>query len=259
VTTTTPVTGRLRSRRALVSGGASGIGLATVRRLAAEGAAVVLTDARADGVAEASAACDVAGLVMDVTDPEAVARAVDAAAERLDGLDLVVTCAGVVRVGATHETTLDDWHTVIGVNLTGTFLVLRATLPHLLATGGGTVVTIGSVASVVAAGRTSSYDASKGGVLQLTRAVAVEYCEQGVRANCVLPGVVATGLAANSSSLHGPMVAPTAPSTASRLRIPVERRADPAEIASVVAFLSSDDASFMTGAAVPVDGGYTAI
>jgi NAD(P)-dependent dehydrogenase (short-subunit alcohol dehydrogenase family) len=148
------------------------------------------------------------------------------------------------------------------------FITLKHALDHLtadhLATdhpttgGGGVIVTIGSVASLVAAGTSASYDASKGGVLQLTRAIAAEYADRNIRANCVCPGLVRTSLAENSQRLYG------APGTRaeppfSRARRPVERPADPAEIASVVAFLCSAGSSFMTGAAVPVDGGYTAV
>jgi NAD(P)-dependent dehydrogenase (short-subunit alcohol dehydrogenase family) len=144
------------------------------------------------------------------------------------------------------------------VNLTGVFLTLKHTLGFLVASGGGTVVTVGSVASLVAAGSASSYDASKGGVLQLTRAVAAEYVDRNIRANCVCPGLVATSLSENSQSLYGP-AGSAGDAPFARIRRPIERYADPAEIAAVVAFLCSDDSSFMTGAAVPVDGWYTAI
>jgi NAD(P)-dependent dehydrogenase (short-subunit alcohol dehydrogenase family) len=112
---------------------------------------------------------------------------------------------------------------------------------------------------MVAAGRTCAYDASKGGVLQLTRAIAVEYADRRIRANCVLPGIVRTPLAANSVALHGEMAGDPSKLVANRTRVPMERAAEPAEIASVAAFLASDDASFITGAAITVDGGYTAI
>lgn len=147
---------------------------------------------------------------------------------------------------------------MIRVNLTGVFLTLKHTLELLVAGGGGSIVTIGSVASLVAAGSSSSYDAATGGVLQLTRAVAAEYVDRNIRANCVCPGVVATSLSANSRALHGPAAA-AGDSPFTRIRRPIERYADPSEIATVLAFPCSTGASFMTGAAVPVDGGYTAI
>ena len=155
---------------------------------------------------------------------------------------------------------LADWQLVISVNLTGVFLVVKHSLAHLLDAGGGAIVTVGSTASLVAAGRTASYDASKGGVLQFTRAVAVEYVDQGIRANCVCPGVVSTDLAAHSRALDAPLeTGDGVPGPSGRLRVPMSRAADPSEIAAVVAFLCSDEASFLTGAAIPVDGGYTAI
>ena len=254
---------RLDGRRALVTGAGSGIGAACARRLAADGAAVALLDVRADAVAAVAEELRAAGaralaFECDVADEASVASTVNAAARALCGLDTVVAAAGIARPSRTHELSLADWRAVLDVNLTGVFLTLQQSLVHLI-DGGGTIVTIGSVASLVAAGSAASYDASKGGVLQLTRAVAAEYVDDGIRANCVCPGVVETALAANSVALHGPATSVVEAAISARIRRPIERRADPAEIASVVAFLCSDDSSFMTGAAVPVDGGYTAI
>ena len=130
-------------------------------------------------------------LAVDVGDEASVADAVAATVAELGAIDTVVASAGIALAGTTDSLTLEEWETVIRINLTGTFLTLKHTLPHLCASGRGAIVTIGSVASIVAAGRVSSYDASKGGVLQLTRAVAVEYADRGVRANCVCPGVTA--------------------------------------------------------------------
>jgi NAD(P)-dependent dehydrogenase (short-subunit alcohol dehydrogenase family) len=252
---------RLKGRRALITGAASGIGLATARRLLAEGARVVMSDVRQDALDDAMRTLtgEVSAWPCDVGDEQSVARCADEASRDMGGLDTVVHCAGIVRSGSTHEVTLQEWETIIRVNLTGTFLVLKHTIPCLLANGHGAIVTIGSVASIVAAGRTTGYDASKGGVLQLTRGVAVEYAESGIRANCILPGVVRTSLAASSIAIHGAMDMDASSKPAARVRVPIERSAHPDEIAAVAAFLASDDASFMTGAAVPVDGGYTAI
>jgi NAD(P)-dependent dehydrogenase (short-subunit alcohol dehydrogenase family) len=255
----------LLGRRAVVTGGASGIGLASATRLADEGAAVAVLDLRAHAAVEAAERIAARGglaiaVECDVSDEASVQDAVRRAATWMGGVDALVACAGIARAAETHLSSLHEWETTIAVNLTGVFLSVKHCLPSMIDNGGGTIVTIGSVASLVAAGSSAAYDASKGGVLQLTRNVAAEYASRGIRANCVCAGIVATSLHDHSVGLYGPPGSDEplrGPS--SRVSPPLGRAAEPHEIAAVVSFLCSDDSSFMTGAAVPVDGGYSAI
>jgi NAD(P)-dependent dehydrogenase (short-subunit alcohol dehydrogenase family) len=255
---------RQAEKTALVTGAGGGIGRSTALRLAKEGSDVVVLDVRADAAEKVAAEVAEAGgqslgLRCDVGDESSVEAAVSAAVQRFGRLNTIVACAGIALDGATDALSLAEWELVLRINLTGTFLILKHTLPHLVAAGGGSIVTVGSVASLVAAGRASSYDASKGGVLQLTRAVAVEYADRNVRANCLCPGVTATDLGRNSQAVGRSGAGGEPASRPLRVDVPISRRADPAEMAGVIAFLCSDDASFVTGAAIAADGGYTAV
>lgn len=256
---------RLEGGRALVTGAASGIGAATVRRLAQEGAVVLACDLRGDAVREMAATLvkegyRIVAISCDITKEDDVVAACDLAAAEFGGLDIVVANAGRALPGRTHETPIEHWKAVIDVNLTGTFLTLKHGIRQLLASMGGSIVTIGSVSSVVVATGTSgaSYKASKGGVLQLTRAVADEYAHNNIRANCVCPGGVDTELGQNNRRFEEQFDL-LAGTLVERGQTPLGRRAAPEEIASVVAFLVSADASFVTGAAIMADGGYTAL
>jgi NAD(P)-dependent dehydrogenase (short-subunit alcohol dehydrogenase family) len=256
---------RFEGRKVLITGAGSGIGRATALRLATEGASIAALDVRreaADRIASevAQLGAMAIGLTCDVGEEPSVVAAISAVVERFGGLDTVVASAGITLDGATESVTLSEWNVVMRVNLTGVFLTVKHALPHLCAAGAGAIVTIGSVASLVAAGRAASYDASKGAVLQFTRAIAVEYADRGIRANCVCPGVVATDLAAHSQGIGRPDSLTSRPAPRPlRVSVPMNRVADPTEISGVVAFLCSDDASFVTGAAIAADGGYTAI
>lgn len=260
---------RLVGRRAFITGGASGIGRGAAVRLAAEGAAVAIADKRADKAAEAVQEVEKAGgtaiaCEVDVSDEESVRAGVARAAEAFGGLDAVFANAGTAGAGWIHETELEDWEAVLRVNLTGVFLTAKHTLPHLIEAGGGSIVTTGSVAAkvIAAGGSAASYAASKGGVLQLTRQIAVDYGKDNIRANCLCPGGVKTDLGLHSREDgrgHATPVPEGGRLPRQQMRTPIARASEPSEQAAVVAFLISDDASFMTGTAVLVDGGYTAI
>ncbi|GIU84186.1 MAG: dihydroanticapsin 7-dehydrogenase [Acidimicrobiales bacterium] len=257
----------LSGARVVITGGGSGIGRASAVLSARLGAKVSLIDIRPALLREAAELVRAAGgevweFEADVAHEDRVTRAIEEAADRMGGIDGVVVCAGVATEGRLHDLTLHDWNLVISVNLTGAFLTIRAALPHMIEAGGGSVVTIGSVSSVVigSGGSAASYMASKGGLLQLTRAVAVEYARWGIRANCVCPAGVRTNMGRHSGELAAITTTRSEHDPPSfRIEPPIAGPADPEDVASVVAFLLSSASSFMTGSAVMVDGGYTAI
>ncbi|MSP17156.1 MAG: SDR family oxidoreductase [Myxococcales bacterium] len=229
---------RFENKVALVTGAASGIGKATAARLAEEGATVATID-----ITEG------ADFRCDISDEAEVAATVTAILARFDRLDVVCNVAGVLRADHTHELSLENWNRIIRVNLTGTFLMCRATLPHLVKTKGNLVNT-SSTAALGSHPWMAAYAASKGGILSMTRSIAVEYAKQGVRANCVCPGGVATPLHAQFRMPRG--ADPELLRGALPLTMPY---AGPEHAASVIAFLASDDARYINGVEIRADGG----
>jgi NAD(P)-dependent dehydrogenase (short-subunit alcohol dehydrogenase family) len=243
---------RLDGRRALVTGGASGIGEATCRALTAAGATVTIVDvqrARADALAAQLPGATV--MVFDIAD-EASANT---ALAKVQPLDILINNAGISLVGSIEETAAADFDRLYRVNVTGTYLVTRALLPELLASG-GTVVNIGSVAGLVGLKRRFAYCATKGAVVAMTRQLAVEYAGR-VRVNCICPGTVDTpfveGYLEKYHSHEKEKVRAEL-----NLRQPMGRLGRPEEIANLVLYLCSDEAAFVTGSVVTIDGGWTA-
>jgi NAD(P)-dependent dehydrogenase (short-subunit alcohol dehydrogenase family) len=243
---------RLSGRVAVVTGGASGIGLASVRRLASEGARVVVADLNAD--AGKRTAEEVSGLFVatDVTDPDAVERLFATAHREYGSVDIAFNNAGISPPDddSILDTGLDAWRRVQEVNLTSVYLCCKAAIPYMRAQGKGSIINTASFVAVMGAATSQiSYSASKGGVLSMSRELGVQFAREGIRVNALCPGPVNTPLLQE-------LFAKDAERAQRRLvHVPMGRFAEPAEIAAAVAFLASDDSSFITASTFLVDGG----
>jgi NAD(P)-dependent dehydrogenase (short-subunit alcohol dehydrogenase family) len=235
--------GTFAGARAIVTGGLSGIGAATASLLAAHGAAVAVLDLGSD-----------ADVVVDVRDAEAVAAAVAAAGERLGGpADVLVASAGIYRIAPFLDLEPAEWDDVLAINLRGVFLTGRAFARALVAAGRpGAIVNLASTAALVgdADEPGAHYNASKAGVVSLTRQMAIELAPHGIRVNCVCPGVIDTPMLRLMDD-------PAAGRRYLRESVPLRRLGTAAEVAATIAFLASDEAAYITGAALPIDGGST--
>jgi meso-butanediol dehydrogenase / (S,S)-butanediol dehydrogenase / diacetyl reductase len=252
---------RLEGKVAIVTGGGTGIGAAIARRFAAEGASVVVTGRRAEPIQEVAAETGGVAVAGDASDPAHVAHAVGVALDQFGGLDVVVANAGVGFGGGVGDVTDEHWRRTVEVNLTAPMLLVRAALPALIDRGAGSIVLVSSISAFVSPPDGAAYDASKSALLGLTRSLAVDYGPLGIRANAVCPGWVRTPMADQSMDELG-ATRGVHREEAYRIateNIPLRRAADPEEIGACCLFLASDDASFVTGAALVVDGGTTAV
>jgi NAD(P)-dependent dehydrogenase (short-subunit alcohol dehydrogenase family) len=253
-------TGRIQDRVALITGGASGIGKATATLFLAEGARVVISDINADAlklaVEELRATSDqISGVQGDVRSMESAGEMVRAAVDRHGCLDILFCNAGITSVMPISELTEQEWDAVIDTNLKGMFTLVKHAVPQMRSQGGGTIITMGSEMGIVAVPESPAYNASKGGVIMLTKSLAVDLIRDNIRVNSLCPGITRTPLlqAEVDNSLD-----PAKTAAEQAAWAPIMRVADPAEIAHGALFLASDDSSFAVGSCLVLDGGFTA-
>jgi NAD(P)-dependent dehydrogenase (short-subunit alcohol dehydrogenase family) len=247
------VSGRVDGKRFLVTGGARGIGACHAQHLAEEGATVMIGDIRDHDGSEVAHTLHKQGLAvrythLDVTDEASWRAAVDDAVAFCGGLDGLVNNAGITGTpGGPEVEDPDDWHATVAVNQTGAYLGIRTVVPHLKAAGGGSVVNVSSILGFVGDGDYFAYSATKGALRLMSRSAALKYAADGIRVNSVCPGMVRT-----------PMNDLEVDADSYVTNTPLQRMAEPIEVAKAVLFLLSDDAAFITGSDLVVDGGYLA-
>jgi meso-butanediol dehydrogenase / (S,S)-butanediol dehydrogenase / diacetyl reductase len=252
---------RFEDKVAVISGGGSGIGAATARRLAAEGARVVVTGRRDAPLRAVADEVDGLAIAGDVTEPGHAEAVVRAAYETFGGLDVVVANAGIAFGGTVAEITDEHWQRTLDVNLTGAMRLIRAAIPALADGGGGSIVLVSSVSGVVASPSSAAYMASKAALIALASSIALDHAGQGIRANALCPGWVRTGMGDDAMAdvaTERDLDREQAYSLATAA-IPLRRPAQPEEVAACAAFLASDDASYVTGTSLFVDGGLLAV
>jgi len=248
----------MTTRVAIVTGAGSGIGAATAELFAAEGNVVVLADQNAAAVHEVAHRIHAAGgiaeaLVANVASSADAARVVEHAAAKYGGIDILHNNAGITAIGNVETLTEEQWDSVIAVNLKSIFLFSKLTIPHMRARGGGSIVNTASANGIRPSANRDAYSAAKGGVIALTKGMAISFAKDQIRVNCVCPGTVDTGMVRGVAKELFPDFATA--EKAYLARQPLGRIAQPIDIARAVVFLASEAAAFVTGSAFVVDGG----
>jgi NAD(P)-dependent dehydrogenase (short-subunit alcohol dehydrogenase family) len=245
---------RFAGRKVLMTGAATGVGRVLMTQLVGEGAEVVAGDI-APSIKDAASACGALGVVADVSSSDGCGRLHALAKERFGDPDILISNAGHIVPKPILDTTEEEWDAVLGVNAKALFLLAKLVIPGMLAGGRGSIVATASISGVVGLGSQAAYCASKGAVVQLVRQLAVEYASSGIRVNAVGPGAIATPFLDRYIDSQ-----PDPDATAAEVRAahPMNRWAEPEEVAKAIAYLASDEASFVTGHVLMVDGGYVA-
>ncbi|TDJ51596.1 MAG: SDR family oxidoreductase [Nitrospina sp.] len=244
---------RLKNKTAIITGGATGIGLACARLFQQEGARVALFGRRQDRLDQAKKILGESAMTFagDITRQADIDRLVRRVLEEWGRIDILINNAGTFNSAALHETEDKDWDAILNVNLRGVFLLTKKVLPQMLAQKSGSIVNISSILGMIAVPQTAAYNASKGALNQFSKSIAVEYGHAGIRSNAICPGMIETEM---TEELRGN----TELMDEWRKGYPLGRFGVPDEVARACLFLASDEASFVTGATLPVDGGYTA-
>lgn len=242
--------GRLDNKVVLITGGASGMGLNMVNLFASEGATVIATDINEAGLQQVVKPNQIHGMVLDVASDEDWKKVTTDIVEQFGRIDILINNAGISSEKMAAKTTIEDWQLMLNINGFGPFLGMKHVVPHMIEAGKGSIVNISSFTAKIGMGF-NTYTASKGAVRAISKAASTEYGRQGVRVNAVFPGIIETPMTdklSESKELVNQMVQMT----------PLQRLGQPEDVANAVLFLASDEASFITGAELVVDGGYSA-